>query len=100
MLLAVSLYFLDFLRTTFESNPQGQSVLSRTWAGYVVESDLDETNEKIIGVNASWTVPRIRVSSTDAFSSVWIGIGGRFDKTLIQTGTEHDSVNGNEYYSA
>jgi hypothetical protein len=75
-------------------------VLSRTWAGYVVESDLEKTNEKVIGVNASWTVPRIRVSSTDAFSSVWIGIGGRFDKTLIQAGTEHDSVNGNEYYSA
>jgi hypothetical protein len=100
LLLAASLYLLDLLDATFESNPQGQSVLSRTWAGYVVESDLEKTNEKVIGVNASWTVPRIRASSTDAFSSTWIGIGGRFDKTLIQTGTEHDSVNGNEYYSA
>ena len=36
----------------------------------------------------------------DADLFICIGIGGRFDKTLIQTGTEQDSVNGNEYYSA
>lgn len=100
LLLAASLYLLDLLHTTFESNSQGQGMLSRTWAGYVVASDLEKTHEQIIGVNASWTVPRIRVSSTDMYSSAWIGIGGRFDKTLIQTGTEHDSINGQEYYSA
>jgi hypothetical protein len=44
-------------------------------------------------------VPRIGVFSSDAFSSAWIGIGGQFDKTLIQAGTEHDSVNGQDYYS-
>jgi hypothetical protein len=99
-LFAASLYVLDLLHTTFESNPQGQGVLSRAWAGYVVASDLENPNEQVIGVNASWTVPRIRVASTDTFSSAWIGIGGRFDTTLIQTGTEHDSVNGREYYAA
>jgi hypothetical protein len=100
LLLAASLYLLNLLDATFQSNPQGQSMLSRTWAGYVVETDLEKTHEQIVSINASWTVPRIRVSSTDAFSSTWIGIGGRFDQTLIQAGTEHDSVNGNEYYSA
>jgi hypothetical protein len=99
-LLAASVYLLDFLHTTFESNPQGQGMLSRTWSGYVVASELDKPYEQVVGVNASWRVPRIRVVSTDAFSSTWIGIGGRFDKTLIQAGTEHDSVNGQEYYSA
>ncbi len=97
---AASLFLLDFLHSTFESNPQGQGILSRIWAGYVVELDLEKPHEQIISVNASWTVPRVRVVSTDAFSSAWIGIGGRFDKTLIQAGTEHDSVNGKEYYSA
>ena len=100
LLLAASLYLLNLLDATFQSNPQGQSMLSRTWAGYVVETDLEKSHEQIVSINASWTVPRIRVSSTDAFSSTWIGIGGRFDQTLIQAGTEHDSVNGNEYYSA
>jgi hypothetical protein len=100
LLLAASLYLLDLLHTTFVNNPQGQGILSSGWAGYVVASDLERPHEQVVGVNASWTVPRIRVFSSDTFSSAWIGIGGQFDKTLIQTGTEHDSVNGQEYYSA
>ncbi|MBN1244549.1 hypothetical protein JXA31_03040 [Candidatus Bathyarchaeota archaeon] len=100
LLLAASLYLLDLLHTTFVNNPQGQGMLNKAWAGYVVASDLERPHEQIIGVNASWTVPRIGVFSSDAFSSAWIGIGGQFDKTLIQAGTEHDSVNGQEYYSA
>jgi hypothetical protein len=36
----------------------------------------------------------------NAYSSAWIGIGGQFDKTLLQIGTEHDSVNGKEKFSA
>jgi len=93
-----SMYLLEVLLATFSSNPQGQGLISTGWAGYVITSDLE--NPKVIGINASWTVPRIGVSSSDAFSSAWIGIGGYSDKTLIQTGTEHDSVNGQEYYSA
>jgi len=100
LLLAASLYLLDLLHTMFVNNPQGQGILSSGWAGYVVASDLDRPYEQVVGVNASWTVPRIGVFSSDTFSSAWIGIGGQFDKTLIQTGTEHDSVNGQEYYSA
>jgi hypothetical protein len=100
LLLVASLYLLDLLHTTFVSNPQGQGILSTSWAGYVVASDLENPHEQVIGVNASWTVPRVGVFSSDAFSSAWIGIGGQFDKTLVQTGTEHDSVNGQEYYSA
>jgi hypothetical protein len=99
LLLAASLYLLDLLYTTFVNNPQGQGVLSRAWAGYVVEPDLENPNEQVIGVNASWTVPRISIFSSDTFSSAWIGIGGRFDKTIIQAGTEHDCVNGKEYYA-
>ena len=73
---------------------------STDWAGYVVTSDLGSPQGQVIGVNASWTVPTVGVSSADAFSSAWIGIGGQSDKTLIQAGTEHDSVNGGEFYSA
>ena len=100
LLLAVSLYFLGLLHTTFESNPQGQGILSRSWAGYIVESDLEEPDQQVVGVNASWTVPRVSVYSTDTYSSAWIGIGGKSEKNLIQTGTEHDAVNGNEFYAA
>jgi len=100
LLLAASLYLLDLLHTTFVNNPQGQGMLSTSWAGYTVASNLESLHEQVVGVNASWTVPRIGVSSSDTFSSTWVGIGGQFDKTLIQAGTEHDSVNGQEYYSA
>ena len=47
LLLAVSLYFLGLLHTTFESNPQGQGILSRSWAGYIVESDLEEPDRAV-----------------------------------------------------
>lgn len=93
-----SMYLLEVLLAVFSSNPQGQGLISTGWAGYIITSDLE--NPQVIGINASWTVPRIGVFSSDAFSSAWIGIGGYSDKTLIQTGTEHDSINGQEYYSA
>ena len=80
----------------FSSDSQGQGLISTDWAGYIVSSDLK--NPQVVGINASWSVPRIGVFSSDAYSSAWIGIGGQSEKTLIQTGTEHDSVNGQEYY--
>jgi hypothetical protein len=98
LLLASSLYLLEFLLAVFSSNPQGQGLISTDWAGYIVNSNLEKP--QLIGINASWTVPRISVFSSDAYSSAWIGIGGHSEKTLIQAGTEHDSVNGQEYYSA
>jgi len=100
LLLVSSLYLLEVLLVMLSSNAQGQGLTSTGWAGYLVTSDLENPSEQVIGVNASWTVPRVGVFSSDAFSSAWIGIGGYSDKTLIQTGTEHDSVNGREYYSA
>lgn len=100
LLFAASMYMLEVLDVTFEINPKGQSMLSRSWAGYVVSSDLSKSKGQIVGVNASWIVPRVTVYSTDTYSSAWVGIGGRFEKTLLQAGTEHDSTNGNAFYAA
>jgi len=100
ILFASSMYLLELLLAMFASNPQGQSMASADWAGYLVTPDLETPQEQVTGINASWTVPRIGVFSSDAYSSAWIGIGGHSEKTLIQVGTEHDSVNGQEYYSA
>jgi hypothetical protein len=100
ILFASSMYLLELLLATFTSNPQGQSIVSTGWAGYLVTRDLKNPNEQVTGINASWTVPRIGAVSKDAYSSTWIGIGGHSEKTLIQVGTEHDSVNGQEYYYA
>jgi hypothetical protein len=73
---------------------------AQNWAGFVVASDLQNPQPMIIGVSASWIVPVITPSGLNAFSSIWIGIGGEFDQSLIQTGTEHDSLGGLTQYSA
>jgi hypothetical protein len=70
------------------------------WAGYIVASDLQNPQASVTDISAIWTVPRVTISSQNTFSAVWIGIGGYFDKTLIQTGTEQDSIQGqSEYYA-
>jgi hypothetical protein len=75
---------------------------SYDWSGYVVASDLNAPQPLVTGINASWTVPPVSVSNGDSYSAIWIGIGGQFDGdgTLIQAGTEQDSVGRMGEYSA
>ncbi len=81
------------LDTPFVSN-------DTNWAGYVVASDLQNPQPTVTSISASWTVPKVVTSFQDEFSAVWIGIGGFFDNSLIQTGTEQDSIQGQSEYSA
>lgn len=74
--------------------------LSRNWAGYVCASNIVSPKISVTSVGASWTVPSVQSSSTDVYSSVWVGIGGQFDTSLIQTGTEQDFTNGSAKYYA
>jgi hypothetical protein len=73
---------------------------SRNWGGYVVTSNLLISQPIVVSVTASWTVPQITPTAEDTHSSAWVGIGGLQDRTLIQLGTEHDSINGTASYSA
>jgi hypothetical protein len=68
----------------------GRRLISSDWSGYSVSSDLNNPQPKVTSVNSSWTVPTVNVSVGDSFSAVWIGVGGQFDDTLIQTGTGFD----------
>ena len=70
------------------------------WSGYSVASDSNSPQPLVKGINASWTVPTVKVSLGNSYSAVWIGVGGQFDDTLIQAGTEQDSINGQTQYSA
>ena len=99
LLLVLSLSLLSILASLFASYPQGQSVSSLSWAGYIIAKNSNSKFE-VMGVNASWIVPKVNVSSGDGYSSAWIGIGGQSDKSLIQVGTEHDVVNGQDTYTA
>jgi len=85
---------------TFFTNLSGRSLLSLDWSGYVVASDFTNPQPVITSLSGSWVVPKVNVSQKDTFSAAWIGIGGQSDQTLIQTGTEHDSINGTEVYYA
>jgi hypothetical protein len=98
-LVASLLLILPFLNMLFPK-PGAQALISLDWSGYVVASDFTSPQPVIVGVGASWTVPKVNVSAKDSFSAAWIGIGGQLDDTLIQAGTEHDSISGSESYSA
>ncbi len=98
MLVASLSLLVTFLRP-FSSPLTAQTFASLDWSGYSVTSDLSNPQPVVTGVSGSWTVPKVTVSQTDAFSATWVGIGGQLDETLIQTGTEHDSINGTEAYS-
>ena len=79
------------------------AVNDSNWAGYIVASDSQNPQSIVTNVSASWIVPTVVPSTTtDSYSAIWIGIGGFFDldTTLIQTGTEQDSIGGQPFYSA
>jgi len=83
-------------------NPSITVSNSTNWAGYVVVSDLNNPQPVVTGVSASWIVPAVAPSTSDTFSAVWIGIGGSQlaqDQTLIQCGSQQDSVGGQPQYS-
>jgi hypothetical protein len=100
ILFTFSMILLETLAAYFD-NKQSQSLTSSIWSGYVASSDLGNPQSAVTGIRASWIVPNVFTTSIDTYSSAWIGIGGfQPDKSLIQTGTEHDYVNGREFYSA
>jgi hypothetical protein len=70
------------------------------WAGYIIASDLQNPQAVVTSISASWIVPAVAISPQDTFAAVWIGIGGYFDPTLIQVGTEQDYINGTADYFA
>jgi len=74
--------------------------VAANWAGYVVANDLLNPTSAVSSVSGSWIVPAVKDIGTDAYSSVWIGIGGQFDHSLIQVGTEQDFTNGSARYYA
>jgi autonomous glycyl radical cofactor GrcA len=99
LLLAAVLSALSLLKETLNEHPDSNTVVSLGWAGYIVSSSFNEKRE-VIGVSASWTVPRVNAAAGDGYSSAWVGIGGQLDKTLIQIGTEHNAFGGQESYYA
>ena len=102
--LIVVVYFAPFNFSSLTQPPKlpiPVVSVARNWAGYAVASSFLNPQSVVQGVSGSWVVPSVTsASSSDAFSSVWIGIGGQFDNTLIQVGTEQDFTNDAPAYYA
>jgi hypothetical protein len=99
ILLIASVTILSSVVTPFLRTLQTQNLISLDWSGYAVSSNVLIPAPQVTAVNGSWTVPTAAVSSFDTFSAAWIGIGGQSDTTLIQVGSEHDSINAQTVYS-
>jgi hypothetical protein len=100
ILLLCSLTVMSSVVTPFLKSLQTQNMVSYTWAGYVVASDVLFPQPLVTAINGSWIVPEVKPTELNTYSAAWVGIGGQSDKTLIQCGTEHDSINGQPRYSA
>jgi hypothetical protein len=100
ILLDALLVFALILFFPLLTGSANRSLNSSNWSGYVVATNLNNPHPSVTEIGASWTVPAVSVSRTNSFSAAWIGIGGEFDGSLIQAGTEQDSINGVGTYSA
>lgn len=98
ILLIIMLVFFFLVVYPHLANVPSRQMISLNWSGYSVVSDLNNPQPQITSVSASWTVPTIKVSMANSFSAEWMGVGGQFDQTLIQTGTGQDSIGGRAVY--
>ena len=102
ILLLVSVFsFLSYINSSIILSPDSRILLSVGWAGYIVPSSQNRERQAV-AISASWVVPKVNVSVGDSYSSAWVGIGGVDlppEKSLIQVGTEHDVVGGEEIYA-
>jgi hypothetical protein len=91
LIIALILFF-----PLFTGSPN-RSLTSSNWSGYIVASDLNNPQPKVTSINASWTVPTVNGPTAGSYSATWIGVGGQFDDTLIQIGTEQNYIQGGQY---
>lgn len=99
-MLLLSSLIISLAGVIFVGTAVGLGVSSQDWGGYTVTSSILNPQPLVTAVSGSWVVPEVATSQNHTFSAVWVGLGGQFDKTLIQIGTEQDSIDGSSYYLA
>ena len=89
------------------SDPAGVNfnnfIASPRWSGWAVESNFSSPAPVVTGVNASWLVQEVPITTKLYYSNQWVGIGdvAPGDSSLIQVGTQSDSGNNqNSSYGA
>jgi len=80
---------------------------SSNWSGYALSGTssglpcVPSTGVTYTSVTATWTVPKVSISSRgSSYSAVWTGIDGFTNSNLIQAGTEQDVLSGTPHYDA
>ena len=71
------------------------ATLSSNWSGYAVAAAANSVSN----VAGTWAVPTAS-TSTNGYSSVWVGIDGYSSSTVEQVGTDSNVVNGKATYYA
>jgi hypothetical protein len=100
VLLSIVLIFVFIVVFLHSASPTSRQMSSSNWSGYSVVSNLNDPQPRFTRVNASWTIPTVKVSVDNSFSAEWIGLGGQFEQTLIQTGIEQNSIGEQTTYRA
>ncbi len=103
ILIVAAVYFLGLVATPSPDTSQLKALTDLAdfnWAGYTVAQSFSEPKPVVTGVSGSWVVPQVQISQTDTYSAIWVGIGGFFGHSLIQIGTEQDTIGGKAHYFA
>ncbi len=82
--------------TTGPRLPQVATYNSGNWSGLLARAAAGTYQ----GVSGAWHVPAVTASTKNKYSCAWIGIDGWQMSSLIQMGTESDSVGGRPRYYA
>jgi len=75
---------------------------SQNWAGWAAYAGLAGLAQPgaVSYVKGEWVVPAVSCGSTDAASSVWVGIDGVYNGVVEQAGTEQTCTGGVATYAA
>ena len=99
----LSLVFLNGLLAQFDAVSVTETAPARVthWSGYIIGlGDLQNKSEGVSSITGTWIVPEIKYSENNTYSSVWVGVGGYGETSLIQAGTEQHCENGRITYFA
>jgi Peptidase A4 family len=72
------------------------AVYSGNWSGYAPTGGANAFKS----VSSSWVQPAVTCTSTNTYSSFWVGLDGYNNSALEQTGTEADCISGRAVYGA
>ena len=78
----------------FDPNKKISQSTSTNWSGY------SAINGRYTSVSANWTQPTASCTSTNTYSSFWVGLDGDGSSTVEQTGTSADCSGGTPRYYA